>query len=165
MVIIKHFYIEGQMSLMKKFLHYWQYFAYSEKWPRTKTHKSHRDDFVLLLSVFLRREKKKTNHKPTNQPTNQEAISMLTCNQTLDISPWNGSNNLLLLFLLYRDILQPYSNFMTIFSGFLQASTAHHNWRNQRCLTSPAEDGLRELERQLEMEQPSLGENGKLCRK
>lgn len=71
MVIIKHFYTEGQMSLMKKFLHYWQYFAYSEKWPRTKTHKSHRDDFVLSLSVFFKEGKKKKHKPQTNQPTNQ----------------------------------------------------------------------------------------------
>lgn len=64
---------------------------------------------------------------------------MLICNQTLDVSPWSGTNKILLLFLLYKDILQSYSSFTAKFSGFLKASTAHHNQRRKRCLTFPEE--------------------------
>lgn len=64
---------------------------------------------------------------------------MLICNRTLDVSSWNGTNKLL-LFWPYKDILESYSNFTAMFSGFLKASTAHRNQRRKRCLIF-AEEG------------------------
>lgn len=55
------------------------------------------------------------------------AISILSCDQILDNFPRNSTNKLLLVFFPYSDILQSYSNFPAILSGFLQASTAHYN--------------------------------------